>query len=82
MVDSETKIIEGVEEALRNMLNEKAELEISRLVSCFSDRLYREKEEAIGKIMRSIRVTGERGGSSADFDIRIRFRGGEHNGQT
>ena len=77
MIDSETKITECVEEALRNMLNEKAEHEISRLVSCFSDRLYREKEEAIGKIMRSLRVTAERGGSCADFDIRIRFKGGE-----
>lgn len=77
MIDEETKMTECIEEALKNLLNEVADREISKLISCFSDRIYREKEEAIGKIMRSIRVTAERSASSADFDIRIRFKGGE-----
>jgi hypothetical protein len=77
MVDSETKIIEGVEEALKNLLIEKADTEISRLTAEFERSLQRKKEEAVAKVFSGIKITAERNAADAVFDIRIRFRGGD-----
>lgn len=77
MVDSETKIIEGIEAALKNLLIEKADMEISRLTAEFERSLHRKKEEAVAKLLSGILITAERNAPDAALDIRIRFRGGD-----
>lgn len=77
MVDSETKIIEGIEAALKNLLIEKADMEISRLTTEFERSLHLKKEEAVAKLLSGILITAERNAADAVVDIRIRFRGGD-----
>lgn len=77
MIDSETKITEIIEGALKDILLQEADAEISRLTAEFERSLHRKKGEAVAKLLPGIQITAEKNAPDAVFDIRIRFRGGE-----